>query len=208
MKLLRSFAVMLCIAASLQCCNCQTQENENDMSAKNQVVENIMSRRSIRNYKPEQVEKEKMNTIIECGINAPNAINKQSWEVRVLNTPEAVAKFKTILKEDNPQANPDMVEGCFRGAPAIIVIANDVEFPFSQIDCGIMCQNIMLSAWSMNIGSVCLGSPVGFIKNSAKAMDMLGFSQGYHPIICIGLGYPNESPDAKPRDMSKVKYIE
>lgn len=208
MKLLRSFIVMLCIASMLQCCNCQTQENKNDMSVKNQVVENIMSRRSIRNYKPELVEKEKMDTIIECGINAPNAINKQSWEVRVLNTHEAVAKFKAILKEDNPEANPDMVEGCFRGAPAIIVIANDVEFPFSQIDCGIMCQNIMLSAWSMNIGSVCLGSPVGFIKNSAKALDMLQFSQGYQPIICIGLGYPNETPEAKPREMSKVKYIE
>ncbi len=208
MKLLRSFIVMLCIASMLQCCNYQTQENKNDMSVKNQVVENIMSRRSIRNYKPELVEKEKMDTIIECGINAPNAINKQSWEVRVLNTHEAVAKFKAILKEDNPEANPDMVEGCFRGAPAIIVIANDVEFPFSQIDCGIMCQNIMLSAWSMNIGSVCLGSPVGFIKNSAKALDMLQFSQGYQPIICIGLGYPNETPEAKPREMSKVKYIE
>lgn len=208
MKTFRSIVTMLCLAATLQCCNTQQQENENNMKTTNQVVDNIMSRRSIRNYKPEQVEVEKMNTIIECGINAPNAINKQSWEVRVLNTPESVSRLKRFMVEDNPEAKPEMVEGCFRGAPAIIVIANDVNFPFSQIDCGIMCENIVLSAWSLGIGSVCLGSPVGFIKNSAKAMDMLGFSQGFHPIICIGLGYPNESPEAKPRDMSKVKFIE
>ena len=42
-------------------------------SVKNQVVETIMTRRSIRQYKPEAVEREKMQTIVECGINAPNA---------------------------------------------------------------------------------------------------------------------------------------
>ena len=40
-------------------------------SVKNQVVETIMTRRSIRQYKPQAVEREKMQTIVECGINAP-----------------------------------------------------------------------------------------------------------------------------------------
>jgi hypothetical protein len=60
----------------------------------------------------------------------------------------------------------------------------------------------------MCVGSVCLGSPVGYIKNSPQAMQMLGFSENYEPLICIGLGYPDETPAAKPRDTSKVKFID
>jgi hypothetical protein len=44
--------------------------------------------------------------------------------------------------------------------------------------------------------------------NSPEAMDRLGFSEGYTPIICIGLGYPDESPEAKPRDAGKVSFVD
>ncbi len=212
MKLFRTIMSALCLTAAISCTNSQqqanTSENGTDMKYENKVIENIMTRRSIRKYQPQQIEVEKLNTIIECGINAPNAINKQSWEVRVLNSKESVAKLKESMVGDNSESKVEMVEGCFRGAPAVVVVANDVNFPFSVIDCGLMCENIMLSAWSLGIGSVCLGSPVGFIKNSPKAMEILGFSEGYQPVICIGLGYPDETPEAKPRDMGKVKVIE
>jgi hypothetical protein len=66
----------------------------------------------------------------------------------------------------------------------------------------------MLSAWSLGVGSVCLGSPVGFIAASPEAMARLGFSEGYKPVICVGLGYADETPEAKPRDMAKVRFIE
>ncbi len=212
MKLCKTIISAICIAAAISCNNSgqqvQAPENAEDVKYENKVIENIMTRRSIRKYQPQQVEKEKLNTILECGINAPNAINRQAWEIRVLNSDEAVAKLKKFMAEENPKAKPEMVEGCFRGAPTLVIVANDVNFPFSPVDCGLMCENIMLSAWSLNVGSVCLGSPVGFIKNSPKAMEMLGFSEGYQPIICIGLGYADETPDAKPRDMGKVKFIE
>lgn len=166
-----------------------------------------MSRRSIRNYKDTQVPKDILDKIVECGINAPNAINRQAWEVRVINTPESFSLFKEYLVKDNSDAPKEMIEGCFRGAPTLIVIANDTSFKFSQIDCGLLSENIMLSAWSLGIGSVCLGSPVGFINNSQQAKNMLGFSEEYSTVICIGLGYANENPDAKPRDLSKVKFL-
>lgn len=45
-------------------------------------------------------------------------------------------------------------------------------------------------------------------QKSPQAMQMLGFSENYEPLICIGLGYPDETPAAKPRDMGKVKFID
>ena len=178
------------------------------MKEGNPVIENIMARRSIRKYKAEPVSRATMDTILMCGINAPNGMNRQSWEVRVVDKPEVMAEIKEYMKTANPDVKPEMIEGCFRGAPTMVFVANDPAYDFSAIDCGLLSENIMLSAWSLGVGSVCLGSPVRFLLNSPEATTRLGFSEGYRPIICIGLGYPDESPEAKPRDAGKVKFID
>lgn len=193
----------------LSCISCGNNRSEETvMKEGNPVIENIMARRSIRKYKAEPVSRATMDTILMCGINAPNGMNRQSWEVRVVDKPEVMAEIKEYMKAANPDVKPEMIEGCFRGAPTMVFVANDPAYDFSAIDCGLLSENIMLSAWSLGVGSVCLGSPVRFLMNSPQAMDRLGFSEGYTPIICIGLGYPDESPEAKPRDAGKVRFID
>ena len=195
----------LCAAAA---CNQQQKPQIMETKAKNEVIETIMARRSIRKYKAEPVDRQTMQQILECGINAPHGMNKQSWEVRVVDNPEVMAEIKGYMTSANPDMDPAMVEGCFRDAPTMIFVANDPSYDCSPVDCGLPSQNIMLSAWSLGVGSVCLGSPVRFLLNSPEAMARLGFSEGYRPIICIGLGYADETPEAKPRDMGKVRFIE
>lgn len=208
MKRSKVLLAALCIAA-MTACNQEAEKNQTEMKTENAVIETIMSRHSIRKYKDEPVDRETLNKIMECGINAPNALNKQSWEVRVVDKPEVMEEIKSYMKASSPEADPAMVEGCFRGAPVMVVIANDTSLAaFSPIDCGLLAENIMLSAWSLGVGSVCLGSPVGFIAASPEAMARLGFSEGYKPVICVGLGYADETPEAKPRDMAKVRFIE
>ena len=193
----------------LSCISCGNNRSEETvMKEGNPVIENIMARRSIRKYKAEPVSRATMDTILMCGINAPNGMNRQSWEVRVVDKPEVMAEIKEYMKAANPDVKPEMIEGCFRGAPTMVFVANDPAYDFSAIDCGLLSENIMLSAWSLGVGSVCLGSPVRFLLNSPEATTRLGFSEGYRPIICIGLGYPDESPEAKPRDADKVKFID
>ena len=68
-------------------------EQQTDVS-KNQVVETIMARRSIRKYKPQAIEADKLQQIIECGIIAPNGRHLESWEVRIVNTPELMEELK------------------------------------------------------------------------------------------------------------------
>ncbi len=204
MKTLNIILAGLCLSAAVSCC----QQPATQTTGENEVIETIMARRSIRKYKAEPVARETMEKILECGINAPNAINKQAWEVRVINDPATMEKFFGYLTTSNPQADPEMVTGCFRGAPTMIIVANETGFRFSPIDCGLLCENIMLSGWSLGVGSVCLGMPIDFIKNSPEALAQLGFSAGYEPIICIGMGYADEAPEAKPRDFGKVKFVE
>lgn len=175
----------------------------------NKVVENIMARRSIRQYKAEPVSREILTQIMECGINAPNGQNKQSWEVRVVDNPQLLAQMSQAMADSHQGS--EFAKGCFRGAPVMVFIARDLSYDFSAYDCGLMAQNIMLSAWSMGVGSICLGSPVRFLTDNELCkpyIEKMNFSDGYELALCVGLGYADESPDAKPRDMGKVAFID
>ena len=203
MKFLTFIAACIGTIAAVSCS--QTEQKKVDME--NNVIEAILTRRTIHKYKPEPVNREVLEKIIECGVYAPSALNKQSWEIRVVETPELLNEIKDALVAANPDEDPAVVRDCFREARTVLFIANDTTFQFSPIDCGIFSQNIMLSAYSLGVGSVCLGRPLQFLKNCPEVLTKLDFSEGYSPIICVGLGYPDESPVAKPRDFSKVRYL-
>lgn len=175
----------------------------------NKVVENIMARRSIRKYKAEPVSREILTHIMECGINAPNGQNKQSWEVRIVDNPQLLEEMSQAMADSHQGS--EFAKGCFRGAPVMVFIARDLSYDFSAYDCGLMAQNIMLSAWSMGVGSICLGSPVRFLTDNELCksyVEKLNFSDGYELALCVGLGYADESPNAKPRDMGKVTFVD
>ncbi len=207
MKNLKSLVAALALLTIAGCGTCPV-EKVSEEATNNDVVETILSRRSIRKYEARPVGRDTLELIMKCGINAPNAINKQAWEVRVVDSPAVFDEIKRLMAEGNPEGGKEAVEACFRGAPVMVFVANDTAFSYSPVDCGLLSENIMLSAWSMGVGSVCLGSPVRLLANAPEAIKKLGFSEGYAPLVCIGLGYPAEAPDAKPRDAAKVKFVE
>ena len=196
----------LCLLMAISC-NQPTNENKE----MNEVIENIMARRSIRAYKEMPVGRDTLMKIMECAINAPSGQNKQSWEVRIIDDPEVMNELKEAIAQGHPDFPAEAAKGCFRDAPVMLFIARDVSYPFSAYDCGLLSENIMLSAWSLGVGSICLGIPVRFMTDNEVCrpyVEKLGFSEGYEFCLCIGLGYADESPEAKPRTMDKVKYID
>ena len=186
-----------------------TQTNSEPMN--NEVINAIMARRSIRQYHATPVSRDTLMQIMTCGINAANGQNKQSWEVRIIDNPEKMQLIQDLMVAGNPTLQPDMVHGCMRGAPIMTFIARDLGYDFSAYDCGLLAGNMMLAAQSLGVGTICLGSPVRFIndaQNSAEILSILGFSENYQLCLCVGLGYANETPDAKPRDINKVQFVD
>lgn len=181
-------------------------------NAGNQVIETIMSRRSIRQYKPQAVNRDTMQMILDCGINAPNGQNKQSWAIRVVDNPEYLDGITEIYVKKNPKMAEDPAfKNMFRNAPTVVFIANDKSYDASPIDCGLLGENMILSAWSMGIGSCCLGGPIHFMLTEPEAADYLkrlDIPDGYGLLYCIAFGYPDETPAAKPRDAGKIKFVE
>ena len=205
----------LCVASLLASCNTPTTEQTNATVAVDTskiVIENIMARRSIRQYKPQPVNRDTMQIILNCGINAPNGQNKQSWAIRVVDNPEFINGITEVFKEKKPEEKKSpSFKNMFRNAPTVVFIANDTSYDMSQIDCGLLGENMILAAQSMGIGSCCLGSPTRFMTETPEAAEylkQLDIPEGYSLLYCIAFGYPDEAPAAKPRDASKIKFID
>jgi nitroreductase len=188
-----------------------TPTPQNNAPMNNEVINAIMARRSIRQYHATPVARDTMMQIMTCGINAANGQNKQSWEVRIIDNPTTMQRIQELMVAGNPNLQADIVKGCMRGAPVMVFIARDLGYDFSAYDCGLMAGNMMLAAQSLGVGSICLGSPVRFIndaENSADILTLLNFSENYELCLCVGFGYANETPAAKPRDINKVQYVD
>ena len=159
----------------------------------NPVLSNIMARRSVRKYLDKPVEHEKLETVALAGINAPSAMNRQNWAVRIIED-------QTLMAD---------VKGMCRNAPNLICVCAPAEGRF-DLDAGLMGQNMMLAAQSLGLGTCIQTGPIRFLTTDEKAKtfrDSLDVPEGYKLLYVISIGYPDEQPDAKPRDASKVKYI-
>ena len=215
MNYLRAIAGFLCLCTVAGCTSSVSQQETvkgvEGMSQSEVVVKTIMERRSIRKYKPQPVEREKMQTIVECGVNAPNAMNRQPWEIRVVDNPDFINGVTELYKKEQPKVAEDPnFKNMFRNAPTVVFVGRDVQSGSAEFDCGLLSENMMLAAQSMGIGSCCLGSPAAFMRSPAAAeyLKQLGFSEGYELLYCIAFGYPDEAPAAKPRDLTKIKFVE
>jgi nitroreductase len=170
-----------------------------------------MARRSVRQYTAQPVEREKLEQIAQCGINAPSGMNKQPWELRIVDSAAYIDSLTVAFKAENPRmAEEPGFKNMFRNAPAVIFIAAPSDGS-GQIDCGLLGENIILAAQSLDLGTCCLGGPIHFMKTSEAAapyVQRLGFSEGYELLYAIAVGYPDESPEAKPRDAEKIRFVE
>lgn len=158
------------------------------------VYNTIMARRSIRKYLDKEVPADVLAKIIECGINAPNGMNQQCYEVKVVNDAASTAYLAENLN------------GLYK-APVYMFIAAQDNYDMSRIDCGLLAENICLSAWSYGIGSINLGMPVRALMEKPEILAKLGFSEHYDLCLVLALGYADEAPEAKPRKAEKVQFV-
>ena len=212
-KTILSIAIALLCLAGTGCGQNAPQNTEEDMG--NPVIENIMARRSVRHYTDQTVPRELLQQIAECGVNAPNAMNHQMWEVRIIDNQEYFDGLTQVMKGKSPFPMGDddpKFRNVLRNATAAIAVAcPDDESGMSLINVGLLCENVCLAAKSLGLGSVVMAGPVMMMNNIPEAkpfLDKLNFSEGYKLRVIVGLGYPDENPEAKPRDLGKIQFVD
>lgn len=188
------FLLSLLCGVMSSCCNRDCNTEAVTVENPDAVYDNIMARRSIRKYQDKAVPADVLNKIIECGINAPNGMNQQCYEVKVVTDSASTAYLAENL------------HGLYK-APVYMFIAAQDNYDMSRIDCGLLAENICLSAWSYGIGSINLGMPVRALMEKPEILAKLGFDEHYDLCLVLALGYADEQPAAKPRKADKVQFV-
>lgn len=211
-------ALAICILSLVSCTEAPVEQVVYNGSQKEAIINNILTRRSIRKYKEKQVSKSQLDTIMKSALFAPSALNKQPWEVRVIQNKELLAEINNRFlnyaqgKEFQGSAARYREPGfsIFHGAPTLVVIARDKSSNISYLDCGIILQNMLLSAHAIDLGTCPLGTlvPVLNLEENKDIIDLLNIPEGYEVAINVALGYPNEHPVAPKRYPERLKIIE
>ena len=188
----------------------------------NSVIEAIKKRRSVRSYEDRTVPKAVIETIIEAGNNAPSSMNYQPWRFVVVEDkaihqkllqialPNAKKIFDNIKEKDPIRYDSIMTrfseleDPVYYSAPVIVfVIGHGI---YAAHSCPLACQNMMLAAYSLGIGScwVGLGSMIADNPEARKLLDLKDDEEIFGPII---LGYPKSFPDPPPKKEPEVKWL-
>lgn len=151
-----------------------------------QFFDVIEARGSIRSYKPDPVEPEKLEKILRTAVKAPTARNKQGFKVFVIKT---AGHEKELIKMYMPESN------WFVDAPYILCLCamkdvyQDPEShrDFSEIDAAIVMDHMTLAATALGLGTCWIGA---FDPDAAR--EVLKLDDNLEPIILATLGYPKQ----------------
>ena len=216
-KRLTTLALVLLMGAGAAVAqNCCKQEGCNDCCKDGQkkeccqkaAIENIMTRTSVRKFKNQPVETEKIETMLRAAMAAPTAVNKQPWHFIVVTDKQVLAK----LAGEGGRGN------MLRNAPLAIVVCGDMQKALSGKgqeywiqDTSAATENLLLAAHALGLGAVWTGQwPMD--DRYTHTMNVLGMPESVKPLCTVIIGYPDEQPTPKdkwkPENISYNKYGE
>ncbi|MBR6472696.1 MAG: nitroreductase [Firmicutes bacterium] len=172
----------------------------------NEVLKAIKERRSIRSYKPDMPSKEDLDKIIEAGRYAASAMGQQDVIFVAITDRET----RDRLAEVNHDIGgfPEGMDP-FYGAPAVIAVLAEKEWPLRVYDGSLALGNMMLAAHSLGLASCWVHrAKEEFEMDEFKALlKELGAEGEYEGIGHLIVGYADgEYPEAAERKEGKVFY--
>lgn len=170
------------------------------------TIDAILSRRSIRKYKPDMVPKEIIEKIVQAGTYAATGLGKQSPIILAVTNKELRDKLSKMNAEVMGTASDP-----FYGAPVVLVVLADKSRPTYVYDGSLVMGNLMLAAHELGIASCWIHrakeefeSPEG-----KEILRSLGIEGDYEGIGHCILGYADmEAPKAAPRKENYVYFAE
>ncbi len=170
----------------------------------NKTLADLKNRRSIRRYKPEQISREELDTVLSAGICAPTGMNRQSPIIVAVQDSETV---KLLSKMNAAVMGTD--NDPFFGAPTVLVVLADANSKHAVQDGSLVMGNLMNAAQAIGLGSCWINrAKEVFDTDEGKALlKKWGIEGEYIGVGNCILGYPDESPAMKPRKDNYVYYV-
>lgn len=186
--------------------SCSTQPGEQQETAANAAdngqaaIENIMTRTSIRKYKDQPVEQEKIDIMLKAAMAAPTAVNLQPWHFIVIDDKNTLK----LLSGQQPNNAPLMIAVCGDTNKTTMPDGKGKLPDFWVQDVSAATENLLLAAHAQGLGAVWTGVyPV--MERVAEVANVLNCPENIIPLAVVRIGYPDESPE--PKDKFKQENI-
>ena len=170
------------------------------------LYEVIRSRRSIRRYKQQPIDRKMLILLLKTARCAPSAANKQPIEYIIVDESSIKKQLFEQLSwagDVRPRRNP--VPGSRPMAYIVVLVNSQRELgDFGKVDAAAAIENIVLTAWSKGIGSCWLGA-----IQRENIRKILAVPEQFKIDSVIALGYPDEQPvmeNAKDNKDESLKY--
>jgi nitroreductase len=155
------------------------------------VFQVIKERRSVRAYKDTDVEEEKLRKILEAARLSPSASNRQEWKFIIVKNVATRAKLAgAAYGQKFVGKAPVIIVACATEAKSIMTCGQ----PTHTVDLSIACASMILEAYEQGLGTCWLGT-----FNEGEVKKILAIPKYMRVVTMLPLGYPDESPDPKPR---------
>lgn len=151
----------------------------------------IKKRYSVRAYKPDPIEDEKLNFVLEAARLAPSAANRQPFHLIIIHTEGRQAELQRIYHRDWFTQAPLLVCAC--GIPRQGWLRYDNRL-FMDVDVAIMMDHLILAATDVGLGTCWVAS-----FNIQAARELLALPDEVEPLIFTPLGYPADQAGVKTR---------
>jgi nitroreductase len=192
----------------------------------NDVIQTILSRRSIRTYTDEQISDEQLDTLLKSAQYAPSGGNSQKWRFTVVQNKEKLEQLNAVVRESfshlvidestyrSKKSGKIAAESTnykfYHNAPTLIIVSNDRDYPNAMADCSIALQNSFLTAHSLGLGSCFVNQLAWFCDdiNVRTVLADFGIPENY--VVCGSaiVGYNSgNTPEAAPRKEGNVDII-
>jgi nitroreductase len=163
-----------------------------------ETMDAILTRRSIRKYLPDPVNRDVIENVIKAGMNAPSAGDEQPWHFVIIDQHDLLEK----ISEVHPYAK------MLKGTPAAVLVCGDQKVPkfkdFWIQDCSAASQNMLLAAHDLGLGAVWIGVYPAE-KMVRELRGLLNTPEHVAPFSIIAMGYPAEEKSGRLRyDTSRI----
>ena len=163
------------------------------------TLEAIAKRKSTRNYTPEQIPEDVLQTILKAGCAAPVAMARyDSLHLTVVQSQDLldrinIATAEAISKALGVRENTDF------GAKTLIFVSSTPihRAGTEHANAGIVMENMVLAATDLGIDSVILGAAPAAVAQDSQLMKDLKIPEGYTPLLGVFLGYGAEETPVK-----------
>lgn len=172
-----------------------------------EVLNAIRDRFSTRGYKAEKLSEDILNQLIEAGLQAPTAANRQEVHFSVIDGDNPV--LKEIEDEKNRLFGVTPANNFYYSAPTVFILSADSNMYWSPVDAGIAVENIALAAEALGLGSLIIGCIKDALRGEKEPVfaAKLGFPEGYRYEVAIAVGYKDFTKEPHTYDREKSVTI-